>query len=93
MQNQPVYDALSRAPISSRDAAIASINRRIGFIDSRIETLGQRLELTSKIGRYGGTKARLNGQISTLREEILAIQASQDKRRRVAYTSICEPTS
>jgi hypothetical protein len=82
------YDALSRAPISSRDAAIANINRRIGFIDSRIETLNQKLELTSKIDEMVGLKAWLNSKITTLKEEIRAISSAQDKRRRVAYTSI-----
>jgi hypothetical protein len=33
-------------------------------------------------------KARLNKDISTLRDEIKAISSAQDKRRRVAYTSI-----
>jgi hypothetical protein len=84
------YDALSRAPISSRDAAIATINRRIGFIDSRIETLNQRLELISKIDEMVDLKARLNGQITTLKEEISGISSAQDKRRRLAYTLIAD---
>jgi hypothetical protein len=84
------YDALSRAPISSRDAAIANINRRIGFIDSRIETLNQRLELTSKIDEMVDLKARLNAQMTTLKEEIRAISSAQDKRRRFAYTAIAD---
>jgi hypothetical protein len=85
-----VYDALSRAPISSRDAAIANINRRIGFIDSRIETLNQRLELISKIDEMTNRKARLNDQITSLGDEIRAITSAQDKRKRVAYTLIAD---
>jgi hypothetical protein len=82
------YDALSRAPISSRDAAIARLNRRIGFIDSRIETLNQRQEMASKIREMAELKARLNGQITTLKEEIRAISSAQEKRRRRAYTTV-----
>ncbi|KJC48242.1 hypothetical protein UP06_09385 [Bradyrhizobium sp. LTSP857] len=82
------YDALSRAPISSRDAAIASINRRIGFIDSRIETIGRHLELASKIGEMSHEKQKLNDEISKLRDEVKAIAATQDKRKRIAYSLI-----
>jgi len=82
------YDAISRAPISSRDAAIAGLNRRIGFIDSRIETLNQRLEMAARINDMANLKARLNNQITALKEEIRAISSAQDKRRRRAYTTI-----
>lgn len=82
------YDALSKAPISSRDNAIANINRRIGFIDSKIETIGQRLELVSRVTEMSNEKQRLNERITKLKDEIRAILASQDKRRRTAYTLI-----
>ncbi|MBR0719461.1 ATP-binding protein [Bradyrhizobium liaoningense] len=82
------YDALSSAPMSSRDTAIANINRRIGFIDSRIETISQRLDLVSKISSMSDEKRDLNERISKIRDEIKAILAAQDKRKRTAYSLI-----
>jgi hypothetical protein len=82
------YDALARAPISSRDARIGQLNQRIGFIDSRIEILNERSELASKLDGMAEEKARLNTVVSRLKDEIAAILATQDKRKRTAYTHV-----
>ena len=82
------YDAISRAPISSRDARIGSISKRIGFIEQLLETLRERLELANRYDAMASERNALNDQILKLEDEIEAINARQDRRKREAYTQI-----
>ena len=84
------YDAISRAPISSRDSKIGAVNQRIGYIDSTIRVLNERVQLASRFDALSEEKERLNARISRLRDEIAAILGSQDKRKREAYTKIAD---
>jgi AAA domain len=82
------YDALSRAPISSRDAKIGNINRRIGFLEQSLVNLQEKIELAQKHDALVSERNTLNASISKLDDEITSIVARQDRRKREAYTQI-----
>src|SRR5216684_2775122 len=82
------YDALSRAPISSRDAKIGTISRRIGFIEQSLVNLQEKIELANKFDAMVAERDTLNATIGRLGDEIKAIVARQDRRKREAYTQI-----
>jgi hypothetical protein len=86
------YDSLSRAPISSRDAHVAKLNQRVGFIDGTLRTLSERIELANKFDALSDEKGDLNRRISILKDEIGAIISAQDRRKREAYTRIADLT-
>jgi AAA domain len=82
------YDAMSRAPISSRDAKIGNVNRRIGFIEQSLVNLQEKVDLASKYDAMVSERDKLNAIISKLDDEIKAINSRQDRRKREAYTQI-----
>jgi hypothetical protein len=86
------YDALSRAPISSRDAKIGNVNRRIGSIEQALINLHEKLDLGHKHDAMVAERDTLNATISRLEDEIKAIVARQDRRKREAYTQIANLT-
>ncbi len=86
------YDALLLGPMSSRDAKIGELSQRVGFIDRSIQTLNERIELVNRFEELSNEKARLNGRISKLNDDIAAIIAAQDRRKREAYTKIADHT-
>lgn len=75
-------------PATKREANIAELSRKVGFIDSQLEVLQKRLELGRKIRLLSKQKEDLNNDVSRLRNEVEAIARSQDQRKRTAYTLI-----
>jgi len=75
-------------PATKREASIAELSRRVGFIDSQLEVLQKRLELGRNISTLSQQKEDLNNEVTRLRGEVEAISRSQDQRKRSAYTLI-----
>jgi hypothetical protein len=75
-------------PATKREASVAELSRKIGFIDSQLEVLQNRLELGRNISALSKQKEELNSEITKLKAEIEAINRSQDQRKRSAYTMI-----
>lgn len=75
-------------PATKREASVAELSRKVGFIDSQLEVLQKRLELGRKIKALSQQKEDLNNDVTRLRNEVEAISRSQDQRKRSAYTLI-----
>jgi len=75
-------------PATKREANVAELSRKVGFIDSQLEVLQKRLELGRKIRALSQQKEDLNADLNRLRSEVEAISRSQDQRKRSAYTLI-----
>lgn len=75
-------------PATKREASVAELSRKMGFIDSQLEVLQKRLELGRKIKTMSQQKEDLNNEVTRLRNEIEKINRSQDKRKRSAYALI-----
>ncbi|WP_028967922.1 AAA family ATPase [Sphingomonas phyllosphaerae] len=75
-------------PATKREASVAELSRKVGFIDSQLEVLQRRLELGRNIRVLSLQKEGLNADVSRLRSEVEAIGRSQDQRKRSAYTLI-----
>lgn len=75
-------------PATKREASVAELSRKVGFIDSQLEVLQKRLELGRNIRNLSQQKKDLNSDVTRLRNEVEAISRSQDQRKRSAYTLI-----
>lgn len=73
---------------TGREAAIADLSRKVGFIDSQLEVLQKRLELANRIKIASELKETLNEAVLDLKESIKAIETAQSERKRVAYSLI-----
>jgi hypothetical protein len=73
---------------TGREAAIAELSRKAGFIDSQLEGLQKRLELANRIKAASELKESLNATVVSLKDSIEAIEHAQSARKRVAYTLI-----
>ncbi|MFC7399423.1 AAA family ATPase [Chelatococcus sp. GCM10030263] len=78
--------------VTGRESAIAELSRKIGFIDSQLEGLQKRLELSRRIDAASIAKEELNHRISRLKGEIEAIQRAQNTRKLSAYTLVSRQT-
>jgi hypothetical protein len=78
--------------VTGREGAIAEMSRKIGFIDSQLEGLQKRLELSRRIDAASVAKEDLNNRITKLNGEIEAIQRNQNKRKLSAYTLVSKQT-
>jgi hypothetical protein len=78
--------------VTGREGAIAEMSRKIGFIDSQLEGLQKRLELSRRIDAASVAKEDLNNRITKLKGEIEAIQRNQNKRKLSAYTLVSKQT-
>lgn len=78
--------------VTGRESAIAELSRKIGFIDSQLEGLQKRLELSRRIDAASVAKEDLNNRITRLKGEIEAIQRAQNKRKLSAYTLVSKQT-
>lgn len=81
-----------RGALSGREATLAELSRKVGFLDSEIEVLQKRLELGKEIVRLGEYKEELNSKLTRLRNSIEAIIAGQARRKQVAYTRVSDNT-
>lgn len=77
---------------SQIDTVVADIGRKIGYLDRELEQLVQRESLARELASLTDAKSTLNARISEARDRIETINASQDKRKRIAYTEISEAT-
>lgn len=75
-------------PATKREANVAALSRKVGFIDSQLEVLQKRLELGRNISALSQQKENLNVNITRLKGEVEAVSRSQDQRKRSAYTMI-----
>jgi prefoldin subunit 5 len=75
-------------PSSGREAEIAELSRKIGFIDSELEGLQKRLEIAAKIKAASTAKDDLNNQLTRLKKEIESIERNQGVRKTKAYSLI-----
>lgn len=71
---------------------IADSSRRIGYLDHEIEQLQQRGAMAKEIAQLSDEKAALNSRISEMKDRIQGTEATQKKRRGIAYTAISENT-
>jgi len=78
--------------VTGRESAIAELSRKIGFIESQLEGLQKRLELSRRIDAASIAKEDLNNRITRLKGEIEAIQRAQNKRKLSAYTLVSKQT-
>lgn len=78
--------------VTGREAGIAELSRKIGFIDSQLEGLQRRHELARRIAAAAAKKEDLNARQTRLQEEIGAIERAQAVRKQVAYTLISNET-
>lgn len=85
-------DLDSTGAVTGRERAIAELSRKIGFIDSQLEGLQKRLELSRRIDAASMAKEDLNNRITRLKGEIEAIQRAQNKRKLSAYTLVSKET-
>lgn len=74
--------------VTGRESAISELSRQVGFIDSQLEGLQKRLELSRRIGSASEAKEDLNNRITRLKREIESIERSQDRRKQTAYTLV-----
>lgn len=79
-----------RGAATQIEVAIADLSRQIGRIDVEIQTLDQRKALAEEIQELTTQKASLNERIAQMKTRIEATEASQARRKTVAYTSISE---
>jgi hypothetical protein len=78
--------------VTGRESAIDELSRKVGFIDSQLESLQKRLELAKKIQAASDAKEDLNTRVTRLKAEIEAILRAQGKRKLEAYTLISNET-
>jgi len=78
--------------VTGRERAIADLSRRMGFIDSQLDGLQRRLELSRRIDAASVAKEELNNRITRLKGEIEAIQRGQNIRKGSAYTLVSNQT-
>ncbi|MBY3104515.1 AAA family ATPase [Rhizobium laguerreae] len=78
--------------VTGRETAIAELSRKIGFIDSQLEGLQKRLELSKRIAKASDDKEDLNTRITKLKGDIEAIQRAQNKRKLLANTLVSNQT-
>lgn len=76
--------------VSGRETAISEMSRKIGFIDSSLETLQKRLEIARRVREASELKEDLNTRITRLKADIEAISRRQGARKQVAYTAISD---
>lgn len=81
-------EVVRAGPATKREANIAELSRRVGFIDSQLEVFQKRLELGRNIRALSAQKEDINNDVTRLRGEVEAIGRSQDQRKRSAYTLI-----
>jgi SpoVK/Ycf46/Vps4 family AAA+-type ATPase len=79
-----------RGAATQYEVAISDISRQLGRLDAEIQNLDQRRLLAEQIQELSGQKAELNARIEELRSRIEATEASQAKRKAIAYTAISE---
>jgi hypothetical protein len=79
-------------PVTGREATVAELSRKIGFIDSELEGLQRRLELAARVAAASARKEDLNARLTALQLEIEAIERAQGERKRRAYTLISKET-
>lgn len=78
--------------VTGRESAIAELSRKVGFIDSELESLQKRLELANRIQSASDAKEDLNKQVTQLKAEIDAIIRAQGRRKLEAYTLVSNET-
>lgn len=83
-------EIVRRSTDSPRDALVTDLSRKIGFMDRELESLKQREEIAGEIAALSELKAQKNELIGRLKDEILAIEAAQEKRKAKAYTAISD---
>lgn len=83
-------EIIRRSADSARDALVTELSRKIGFLDRELESLKQREEIAREIAALSDLKAQKNEYISRLKDEILAIETAQERRKARAYTAISD---
>jgi hypothetical protein len=78
--------------VTGRESAIAELSRKVGFIDSELESLQKRFELAKRIQAASDAKEDLNTRVTRLKAEIEAILRAQGKRKLEAYTLVSNET-
>ena len=75
-------------PATAREAEIAELSRKIGFIDSELEGFQKRLESAAKIEAASTAKEDLNNQLTRLKKKIESIERKQGNLKSKAYSLI-----
>jgi len=86
------YNALTRAPLSARDAKIGELSREIGFIDSSLETLEKRAGIGLLIDKLLDDRDMIRSEINALKSYIEMSEESQKNRKQQAYSRISNVT-
>ena len=87
-----VVDLDHTGAVTGRESAIAELSRKVGFIDSQLEGLQKRLELSRRIVAASAAKEDLNNRITKLKNEIETIHRAQNRRKLSAYTLVSTQT-
>lgn len=74
--------------VTGREAAVAEFSRKIGFIDSELQSLQKRLELAKRVQAASDAKEDLNSKLTRLAAQITAIERTQNARKQTAYSLV-----
>jgi hypothetical protein len=77
-------------PSGELQDALRELHRKSGYLDRQIEDLENKAAIIQLVDQLSKRKVSLNEQISRLKTENEARQASQQKRLSIAYTSIAD---
>jgi predicted nucleic acid-binding Zn-ribbon protein len=82
--------SLQRLPSSETSERLRDLNQKTGYLERKMEDLGQKVRLVQIIDRLANRKAELNEQISRLETDNGNLRASQQNRLSKAYTMIAD---
>jgi hypothetical protein len=86
-----VGSELGRSSAASKfETILADKSRQIGYLDREIEQLQQREALGKEIAQLAEEKSLLNSRISQMKDRIQSTEASQKRRKLVAYTAVAD---
>ena len=79
------YLSLVRNHISDADIEIDHLTNRIGYIDRELVDLERQMRLAEQLESLSAAKARLNTEISTIKEHIEVWTTATERRQKAAY--------
>jgi hypothetical protein len=82
------FELSRRGHATEQERVVAELSRKMGYLESQIKLLQNRLTMATEIEKLSADKERLNGAISRLKTEIDAISTSQQHRKALAYTEV-----
>lgn len=84
---------LSRHYLTDADAKIEELTRSVGYLDRELVDLARERKLAAEVTELAERKAKLNGDIAKLREDIATWIAARDRRQTKIYGLISKITA